>query len=724
MQILSKNSQQLFLVVALLAAGLTVSKVKGQNRIIDSLELALESHISMDQSRVDLLNELAYSTRRSDLDRSCDCAAQAKELAEKLNYEKGLATSFNGLANCFYLRSDYLEAFNFFEKAERLFKEIGDQSGLSFSLNGTGMAHLRQGNYAAALDYIQRALTIGEKIEDKTRISFSTYNIGNCYALLGEDSLALDYYHRSLNMSWELGKEDIESVTLRDMGQAYTRLNKYKEARDCFERSMKIMEGRQDQKGISFTMITLGILSKKQGELDAAFDYFNDAAKLSEEHGFKHNLCNSYACLSDVYIGKREYANALNYALSGLMIAKDLDILPEQRDIYQQLSKIYAATGNYKKAYQSHQAFKTLSDSIFNEESIGAVANLRNSFEYEKEKQKTALIQQQKDAVKEAEAKWQKTVRDFFIVAFIVTSILVLIVVKISNQRKKANKTLSLQNQEIEKTSERLSIQNDEIQQQNEELTQQRIQLEAALNELQKAQSQLVQSEKMASVGVLTAGIAHEINNPLNFIHGGKSALDKYVKKNLKGHEGKMKPLLDSIDMGIKRVSGIVLSINRFSRESGNQKEQCDISLILDNCIAILENQIKSKIKMEKNYSSEQFELVCQEGELHQVFLNILMNAVQSIEDKGTISISTKLLDTNLEVRVSDTGSGISKQNLEKVTNPFFTTKDPGKGTGLGMSISYNIIKGHKGKIRYESEEGEGTTVIVTLPVTKEAVGV
>ncbi len=695
-----------------------------QNPTLDSLENVLETHQTKDSTRVKLLSEVAYNLRRIDLDRSCECAAEANALAEELSYKKGIATSFNALANCFYLRSDYKEAFNFFEKSEKLHLETGDQAGLSFSLNGTGMAHLRQGNYPAALDYIQRALSIGEKAGDKTRISFSTYNIGNCYSLLGEYSMALDYYQRSLEMSRELKKKDFISVTLRDMGQAYTMLNKYDEARECFESSMRIMEEENDQKGISFTMITLGILNEKQGRLDEAFKYFTEAAAISKKSGFKHNLCDSYTCLSDIYIGRREYSKALNYALSSLLIAKELNILPEQSDIYEQLSRIYEATGDYKKAYQSHQAFKELNDSVFNEESIRTVANLKNSFHYEKEKQKAAFEQQQKDAVLQAEAKWQRMVRNFFIIAFIVTFILVLVVVRISIQRKKANETLSLQNDEIEKTSRRLTQKNEEISLKNKELKNQSSKLENALGDLQKAQSQLVQSEKMASVGVLTAGIAHEINNPLNFIHGGKSALDRYVKKNLKEHQEKLKPLLDTIDVGIKRVTGIVLSINRFSREGGGKNENCDIHLILENCLLMLQNQFKSRVKIKKSYTEEAFRLFGQEGDLHQVFINVLANAIQSIEKGGTVSISTEVVGENLEVKISDTGCGISRQNLNRVTNPFFTTRDPGKGTGLGMSIAYNIIKDHLGKIRYESEEGVGTTAIVTLPVIKTTVEV
>ncbi len=716
--ILNKNTYRISVTFILVVLVSIFIETKAQNGTQDSLENRLESYHLRDTTRVNLLNELAYNLRRSNLDRSCQCAAEAKNLAEELNYKKGVAGAMNALGNCFYLRANYAEAFAFFGRAEKLNLEIDSRSGLTFSLNGTGMTHLRQGNYPIALDYIQKALVIAEEIGDETRVSFSTYNVGNCYFQLGEYSLALDYYERSLELSRELGKQDFLAVTLRDMGQTHTKLNNFEEALKCFQNSIQIMEREGDQKGMAFTMVTLGILYKKQNEVDRAFDYFQQAARLSEENGFKHHLCNSYTCLGEVYLERENYSQAMRYAHSSLLIAKELNILPEQRDAYHQLSKIYEATNDYKKAFQSHKAFKELNDSIFNEESVRSVANLKNSYDYEREKQKAALIQQQKDAVQQAEARWQQTILNFFIGAFILMTVMVLIVFKISRQRKKANAILSSQKNEIEIKSRRVHAQNSEIQRKNRELATQREQLEETLEELQKTQSQLVQSEKMASVGVLTAGIAHEINNPLNFIHGGKSALEKYTKKNLREHEGKMKPLLDTIDLGIKRVTGIVLSLNRFSRQGNGKNETCDIHLIIDNCLQILEHQIKSKVDIEKNYTSDRLDLEGQEGELHQVILNVLANAAQAIRENGTITITTRKVREKLEVVISDTGCGISKENLGKVTNPFFTTKDPGQGTGLGMSIAYNIIQSHQGTIKYESDEGVGTTVTIGLPIS------
>lgn len=696
----------LFHIAAIIATSM-VLEVNAQQTIVDSLENRLSQHANADTLRVDLLNEIAYNSRRLDSDKSYEYAVAAKDLAEELKYEKGIAESLSALGNYYYLTADYPNAIRTFKKSTDLSRKIGYLEGEVFSLNGTGMVHIQQGNYPVALEFIQKSLNIAEEIGDKRRIAFAIYNIGNCYSNLGNYSLAIEYYDRAREISEEIGKKDFVSVTFRDAGQMYTKLGNYDSALIYFQNAMEIMKEIDDRKGLSFLMITLGTLHRQQKDVTLAFQYFSEANLLSREGGFKHNICNATGCLGDIYIDRGDYQRALTYVLESLTIAREINILPEQRDAYGQLAKIYEATNKFENAYKSHIAFKELNDSIFNEESVRTVAILENSNAYEKEKQKTELIQQQKDAEQQAETKREKIVRNFFVAAFLITGVVVILVFRVSRLRKKSNDILTVQKQVIEEK--------------NEEVSRQRNELESTLDELQKAQTQLVRSEKMASIGVLTAGIAHEINNPLNFIHGGKSALDKYTTKNLKEHKDKMQPFLDTIDIGIKRATGIVLSLNRFSREGGKKVEKCDIHLIMDNCLLMLMHQIKGKISIDKNYSNKPFELRGQEGELHQVLLNILANAAQAIEEKGSISIKTEKVQNRLEITVADTGSGISSKNLNKITNPFFTTKDPGKGTGLGMSIANRIIEEHKGSINYESEEGKGTTVVVTLPVvTKE----
>lgn len=249
------------------------------------------------------------------------------------------------------------------------------------------------------------------------------------------------------------------------------------------------------------------------------------------------------------------------------------------------------------------------------------------------------------------------------------------------------------------------------------EIREQKEELEVTLEKLKSTQTQLIQSEKMASLGVLTSGISHEINNPLNFIQGGINAIEDYVSENASEHMGEIAPLLDIVNEGIDRTTKIVRSLNRFSKSSDLNADRCDIHRILDNCILVLHNQLQNRIEIKKQYFEADPLVIGNEGKLHQVFVSILINAIQAIEHNGEITITTATENQMLKISISDTGCGINEEHLSRITDPFFTTKEPGKGIGLGLSIVYSILKEHNGTMEFQSELGKGTTVVITLPV-------
>lgn len=241
-------------------------------------------------------------------------------------------------------------------------------------------------------------------------------------------------------------------------------------------------------------------------------------------------------------------------------------------------------------------------------------------------------------------------------------------------------------------------------------------QLGDSMKQLQDTTQKLVQSEKMASLGLLSAGVAHEINNPLNFIKGGLDILEMDLKKREELNPD-IETSIHVIKEGLNRTSTIVNSLNHFSRQTDSMDEECDLHSILDNSLVMLQPKLKYKGTVKKNYAESSPVIQGNEGKLHQAFLNIIANSEQAIPENGTINIITIQEKNRVSVEVIDDGEGISPENLTKIRDPFFSTKPVGQGTGLGLAITYRIIEEHNGEIFVTSQVGKGTTfkVVFTL---------
>jgi two-component system NtrC family sensor kinase len=255
----------------------------------------------------------------------------------------------------------------------------------------------------------------------------------------------------------------------------------------------------------------------------------------------------------------------------------------------------------------------------------------------------------------------------------------------------------------------------------------------------------------MASIGQLAAGVAHEINNPIGFVTSNLGTLQKYLGRVAEflqrqtelfppaadddralrlaeiRRQLKIAPILEDLPAlvaesldGVERVRKIVQNLKSFSRVDQSDYSLADINQCLDDTLNIIWNELKYKCTVKKEYGDLP-PTRCYPQQLNQVFMNLLVNAAQAIENKGEIVITTKASETEITIAIADSGSGIPPENLGRIFEPFFTTKEVGKGTGLGLSITYDIVtKKHGGRIEVASEPGQGTTFVVTLPVKTE----
>ena len=255
------------------------------------------------------------------------------------------------------------------------------------------------------------------------------------------------------------------------------------------------------------------------------------------------------------------------------------------------------------------------------------------------------------------------------------------------------------------------------LQSSNEEITKRTRDLEKTNKELREAQAQLIQTEKMSSLGRLAAGVAHEINNPLT----GVMTFSHLLLKNAKDEATRKD--LEIIVRETTRCKKIIKGVLDFARETPPQRKLCQVNDIIGRTLAILEPQsLFHNIQIERNLYDKLPQIWIDENQMEQVFMNIVLNAAEAMKGEGRFSISSSLNKKGdfVEVCMEDTGMGISKEHLSKIFDPFFTTKDPQKGTGLGLSVSYGIVQKHKGDILVESEVGKGTIFIIKLPVEKK----
>ena len=393
--------------------------------------------------------------------------------------------------------------------------------------------------------------------------------------------------------------------------------------------------------------------------------------------------------------------------------AKALGDIKKLQGSYYELTKIDSTTGNYKQAYEHYKLYTLYRDSLIKEETEKKELQAKMQYEFDK-KQAIAKAEQDK---KDAEQKRIKNIQYFTIAALAFLSLAILLFASIqwrnNKQKKKANALLQQQKEKVEDT----------------------------LTELKSAQSQLIQAEKMASLGELTAGIAHEIQNPLNFVNNfsevNKELLIEMKGEIQRGNIGEITAIandvIDNEEKIIhhgKRADAIVKGMLQHSRSSAGVKEPINFNDLAGEYLRLAYQVLKGKdasfnatIKTNFDEAIGNINIVPQD--IGRVLLNLYNNAFYAVTEKAkqqpggyepTISVSSKKINNKVELTVKDNGNGISQKVIDKIFQPFFTTKPTGEGTGLGLSLSYDIIKAHGGEIKVETKEGVGSEFIIQIP--------
>jgi signal transduction histidine kinase len=429
-----------------------------------------------------------------------------------------------------------------------------------------------------------------------------------------------------------------------------------------------------------------------------------------------------YGQIGNIYIKLNKLPEARNYLEKCLQLARLIGYKEEIKSSSYNLSRLDSLEQNYQQAYSHYKEYILYRDSIVNEENTKKSLQAQMQYDFDKKEAITQAEQEKKDAE-------QKRIRSKQYFAIGGLGILLLAVLSIafiqwrnSKYKQKANLLLLQQKEKVEST----------------------------LSELKSTQSQLIQSEKMASLGELTAGIAHEIQNPLNFVNNfsevSTELLDEMITELGKNNKedaisiaGDVKQNLEKILHHGKQADGIVKGMLQHSRSSSVVKEPTDINKLVDEYLRLAYHGLRAKDKdfnatLKTDYDETIGTINIIPQDIGRVILNLITNSFYAVAEKKkqrpegyepTISVSTKKTESDVLISVKDNGNGIPQKLVDKIFQPFFTTKPTGQGTGLGLSLGYDIIKAHGGELKVETKEacpddpvgrGEGAEFIIQLP--------
>ena len=651
----------------------------------------------------------------------------ALETFEELGDSIQMATTYNYVGIMYSDLGNYPEAIEYYQKSLGIRESLGDSSSIADCMNNIGLVYEYQGDYPRALEIYFVTCTYREKLGDKSRLGLCYHNIGNIYYKMDDTARALNYYEQALAIRTELGEKGPMAGTFIGLGNVNLNKMEYTRALENYRNALEIFMESGDKTNIVICLMNIGKVNFMQENYPAALDNYEEALKIAEEIGSIRRMALINAYIGNTYLKMNEYYKAIGYGLKGYNLGSDAGVKEAIRDAAEVLAGSYAATGSFQKAYDYHIVFKTISDSLLNAENIRDITARENLYQFEKEQQVAELENLKREEVHAAEVKKQQVLRNAFIAAFALMIIIAALIFRSYRQKQKANIVLQEKNIYISQQKEEIEAQKDEIEQQKEEL-------QITLDHLKNTQEQLIQSEKLASLGGLVAGVAHEINTPVGISVTAASSLveetsrmaeqyvsDKISRAAFKDYLNTANQSAKLILANMERTATMVQSFKQVSvDQSTEQKREFKLKEYSQDVIRSLYPRLKGKHVKVSLDVDDQLEINSYPGAFSQILTNLVLNSlVHGFEEKdqGNINISMQKVDQELILEYEDDGRGIPKQNLSKIFDPFFTTNKK-IGTGLGLHIVYNLVNQKlNGALKCESEEDEGTRFIINIPV-------
>jgi two-component system, NtrC family, sensor kinase len=705
-----------------------------------------------------------------------DLQAAEDSLLAGLNLigENGSATEkaaiFSGLGIIYERKGQNDQALQYFKISSELYQKSGDQINYLAQLIYIGITLRSMGKYGESLEYLMEALKIGRQVNNSDAIVEALLAMGFIYAFVERWEDALKYQQQALAIYQQTNNLLGVARIHNDMGVTYMSVGKLDSALTQHRAALAIRLETDDSYNTFASYLYIGDILAEQENFSEAIEYYEKGLPYGIQSGYKITvvdanlqLGNYYLELSDIESAREKYKIALQMsrelgdptgqsrAAMGLvkisldnnenedaisMLKTVENTAPESRihfrkDIYKEIAEAYFTLGDYRSAYLNNLVFSEVKDSVNAAENLEKITRLSNVLEFENEIALKKESNEKMIAIKEAQINRERITRNIFLSGMILAVVLVVIIFIRFVEKKKLNTKLN------------------EI-----------------LSNLRETQTQLIHAEKMASLGELTAGIAHEIQNPLNFVinfSGIGSEMVMEIEEERAKDSGsrdeelvgeiltEIKQNLEKIHHHGKRADAIVKGMLQHSRTNTGQMEPTYINALADEYLRLSYHGLRAKDKsfnasFETDFDPNLPKVKVVAQDIGRVLLNLINNAfyacaersrsavdektqtgfrpahagLSGLDDgkdyKPTVIVSTKNLGDKIEISVNDNGLGIPEEIKNKIFQPFFTTKPSGQGTGLGLSLSYDIVKMHGGELRVESKKGEGSNFIIVLP--------
>lgn len=702
---------------------LSVYCIQGQT--LESLKSDLDKlsefpRYTTDTSYLNKANELGFMLAESNPDSALIFLDKQIQLCREANFKKGEAEALKIYGNALQNKGDFKGSIAYYSDALSIAKGLLGEELVPGILNNIGLVNYNLGNYAEALNNFFEAIKGAEKTNNLNVKAAALNNVALIYFEQGKLEEAKEKYREMLDIYKAIGNQGRVILALNNIGDVELKQNNPTEALKNLKIGHEAAMALESPEFIEMTARTLADIYSALDSTDKAESLYRQSISLSNNFGYGVPYAHSLIGLANLYLKKGDLDEALSYGNEGLKQAESMGQTMQMRNANELLAKVYEEKGNFQEALKSFKLFKQYNDSINNTQSQRLAATLESEYEFSKktlEYEKASLRQQ------------------WIIFSAFAGLVVFLIILFIGyRNRIKLNKAYKfLQDKTIE------------VENKNEKL-------EKTLDQLRATQVQLIQAEKMASLGELTAGIAHEIQNPLNFVTNFSEISTEMI---LEIEEERVKSLTDQdqelqneiladirenlkkINHHGKRADSIVKGMLEHSRTSSGEKVPTDINSLVNEYLRLSFHGLRAKDKtFVADFSTDldpnlpKVKVIPQD--LARVLLNLFNNAFYACgnpefrksnpELKPLVKVSTKIIGDKIgsqqvQITVTDNGAGIPDSIKDKIFQPFFTTKPPGQGTGLGLSLSYDIVKAHGGELKVKSEVGEFTQFNVFLPI-------